>query len=117
MTSPASPTLSDIAVSRSEGLCVLTWSDGRVDKLTLTTLRVECPCATCRDVREKRAASPLVVISGPPPSAELLAVEPVGGYAIRFQWADGHSSGIYSYSFLRDLADQLGEDDADSPAD
>ena len=29
--------------------------------------------------------------------------EVVGGYAIQFFWADGHSTGIYSYELLRRL--------------
>ena len=29
--------------------------------------------------------------------------ELVGNYAIRIDWSDGHSSGIYSWAFLREL--------------
>ena len=29
-------------------------------------------------------------------------VKPVGRYAINFVWSDGHDSGIYSYTFLRE---------------
>jgi DUF971 family protein len=29
-------------------------------------------------------------------------VEPVGKYAIRFTWNDGHQHGIYSWEFLRE---------------
>jgi DUF971 family protein len=28
--------------------------------------------------------------------------EPVGKYAIKFHWNDGHELGIYSWQFLRD---------------
>ncbi len=37
-------------------------------------------------------------------SFELDRFEGVGGYAIQLFWADGHSSGIYSYSYLKKLA-------------
>lgn len=30
----------------------------------------------------------------------------VGGYAVRIYFSDGHSTGIYSYSILRQLAEQ-----------
>jgi DUF971 family protein len=30
-------------------------------------------------------------------------VSAVGGYAIQFNWADGHSYGIYNWDYLRDL--------------
>lgn len=33
------------------------------------------------------------------------ALEPVGNYAIRIVFDDGHDTGIYSWAFLRDLAD------------
>ena len=33
------------------------------------------------------------------------AIEPVGNYAIRIVFDDGHDTGIYSWAFLRDLAD------------
>ncbi len=32
------------------------------------------------------------------------AIEPVGNYAIRIVFDDGHDTGIYSWAFLRDLA-------------
>jgi DUF971 family protein len=31
--------------------------------------------------------------------------EPVGGYGLQFFWADGHSSGIYAFSYLQKLAE------------
>ena len=93
--------LVDVAVSRQQGLCTLNWSDGLTQSLALTDLRRQCPCATCND--QRGAANPLQVISGPLPSAELENLEPVGGYALRFHWADGHNSGIYSFRLLREL--------------
>jgi DUF971 family protein len=35
----------------------------------------------------------------------MLKFDLVGGYAIQLFWADGHSSGIYSFTYLRRLAD------------
>jgi DUF971 family protein len=35
------------------------------------------------------------------PSAEIAGAELVGNYAVRLQWSDGHSSGIYAFSSLR----------------
>ncbi|HEY4757240.1 MAG TPA: gamma-butyrobetaine hydroxylase-like domain-containing protein [Chthoniobacterales bacterium] len=37
-------------------------------------------------------------------SFELVGVDLVGGYALQPRWADGHSSGIYSFTYLRRLA-------------
>lgn len=95
--------LRDIAVSRSAETCTLTWSDGEVQSLSLETLRQLCPCATCSDARV--GGQPLSARFGAMPSSKLLNLENVGAYALRFHWADGHSAGIYSYDYLRNLSD------------
>jgi DUF971 family protein len=38
-----------------------------------------------------------------PDDLELRRVQLVGQYALQFEWADGHHTGIYSFEFLRDL--------------
>ncbi|NIT12675.1 MAG: DUF971 domain-containing protein, partial [Candidatus Dadabacteria bacterium] len=30
-------------------------------------------------------------------------IEPVGQYALRFYWSDRHSTGIYTFQFIREL--------------
>ncbi len=35
------------------------------------------------------------------PALKMLDVEPVGNYAIRINWSDGHNTGIYSYEHFR----------------
>ena len=40
------------------------------------------------------------------PDIKLEGMEPVGSYAVRLVWNDGHSSGLYSWENLRRLADQ-----------
>ena len=37
------------------------------------------------------------------PALKMLGVEPVGNYAIRINWSDGHNTGIYSYDHLRHI--------------
>jgi DUF971 family protein len=37
------------------------------------------------------------------PELKMLSVEPAGNYAIRINWGDGHSSGIYSYDHSRNI--------------
>jgi len=37
-------------------------------------------------------------------SFEIKRLMPVGGYAIQPAWGDGHSTGIYSFEYLRKLA-------------
>lgn len=35
----------------------------------------------------------------------LKAAEPIGNYAMRFTWADGHQEGIYTWEHLRSLCE------------
>ena len=37
------------------------------------------------------------------PVLKMLNVEPMGHYAIRIDWSDGHNTGIYSYDYLRKI--------------
>ncbi|MBX9600687.1 MAG: DUF971 domain-containing protein, partial [Bryobacteraceae bacterium] len=36
---------------------------------------------------------------------KMLSAEPVGEYAIRIQWSDGHNTGIYSWDVFRRICD------------
>ena len=82
------------------------WQDGHTCVYTLTYLRAMCPCAGCKIVRaERETHKPLLNIL-PGNYAEplhALAAELVGQYAMRIDWSDQHSSGIYSFEYLREI--------------
>lgn len=84
---------------------VITWTSGETTRHDYTSLRKFCPCANCTTERQKALQHKgLRIISSPnPPSLEprIAEVEPVGRYALKFDWDDGHSAGIYTYDFLR----------------
>jgi DUF971 family protein len=83
------------------------WSDGRSSSLAWDLLRSRCPSAGETVARESKAerGNPLAVLKAIP-SAELTDVRLTGRYAVALTWADGHSAGIYSWPFLRSLADE-----------
>lgn len=91
-----------LRVLRAQAVLVVTWQDGETSSFPLPWLRLHCPCATCRMLREeKRETSDLLELSAkPPPSAEVSDIAMVGGYAFRFTWRDGHNTGIYSFAWL-----------------
>ena len=93
----------DITVDRAAGTLRVAWLDGHNSVYPLRWLRANCPCATCREERRASALNTdeLKLFSGPLPSAEIVAAELVGNYAVRFTWADGHATGIYVFSALR----------------
>jgi DUF971 family protein len=84
----------------------IVWSDGRQRLYSIAQLRKACPCATCR---EKHAAAPPSLGTLPILSAaearplQIVAMRPVGNYAYGIAFSDDHSSGIYTFDYLRDL--------------
>ena len=80
---------------------LIDWSDGHHSVHTWQKLRVNCPCAGCRDVREK-PPDPFRILK-PAELAPLkpVAVTPIGQYAYKITWSDGHDTGIYSFESLR----------------
>lgn len=81
----------------------LAFDDGVECYLPLTLLRRACPCAACQG--EPDALGRVV---RPEPSIGddgfgLRKIDTVGGYALQLYWRDGHSTGIYTYDYLRRL--------------
>ena len=82
------------------------WDDKSESYIPLQTLRKACPCAGCKgevDVMGNLHIGLPQELS--PASFKLMQIKPVGGYGISPVWGDGHSSGIYSFDYLRRLAD------------
>src|SRR5262249_12276530 len=90
-------------LKKAEGLEV-TWGDGVVSFLPVRALRKYCPCAGCQGERDLlgRTLMPIVKTTYDGP-IEAVGAELVGNYAIRIDWSDGHSSGIYTFVYLREL--------------
>lgn len=104
-------TLSEIR--RLENGVALTWADGTQHRISSEKLRVECPCAGCREARgDSTHAKPLtgkksslrVISASKDEETKLKSLWAVGNYAVGIEWADGHSTGIYTYEYLRQLA-------------
>jgi len=82
------------------------WDDGQESFVPLAKLRAWCPCAGCRGETDimgnlyKGPDKPLTAAS-----VQLVRLAMVGGYAIQPHWADGHGSGIYSFDYLRRVAE------------
>jgi DUF971 family protein len=93
-----------IAISKSKGIKI-DWKDRHSSEYGIGYLRDKCPCATCTGAhgtppRQPEAASPFLMYKL---ALKMLSVEPVGNYAIRIHWSDGHSTGLYSWEHLRNV--------------
>ncbi len=83
------------------------WNDAAETVLTLDALRAQCPCAACSGEPDGLFEGTRRGSRNRPENASLLRIEAVGAYALRPVWADGHSTGIYSFDYLRNLPDNL----------
>ncbi len=96
-----------IAVSRSRRVLIIDWEDDHRSEYPLEGLRAACPCAECRGGHEGMGEPGSPELLSQPlregQSAELESLEMVGNYALQPVWSDGHSYGIYSWSYLRAL--------------
>ncbi len=81
---------------KGEGIVRITWDDGHVGEYAQEYLRGHCPCALCQGHGAQHRFNAV-------PGATLQEIRAVGNYAIEFRWRDGHSTGIYTYAFLRSL--------------
>lgn len=94
------PRIRCVEVKSPRGATVthIRWGDGHVGVYPHHVLRGYCPCAGCQG---HSGTISFIDCSGT--QLELEEIEPVGNYALRLQWFDGHGSGLYSYPYLRDL--------------
>lgn len=119
-----------VRVNKTDGTGVeIVWKDGHASQWTFAWLRAACPCATCVGEREAEGRAPGEQKPEPATSFPIFkpAVRPnnvhaVGRYAIGFDWNDGHTSGIYSWHYLRSVCNcgacraQLTDETSTSPA-
>lgn len=99
----------DLQLNVEKGQIVIEWMDGGRTLHSMSQLRRDCPCATCNTEREKIAkpGPSLRVISSSTPvvsEARIVEFSPVGRYALSFLFNDGHSTGIYTFDFLKRTA-------------
>ena len=88
-----------IDVAREDAVTI-TFHDGHVASFDLETLRRNCPCATCRGLRDRGEDA------WPRPESPMpLAVEDAslhGAWGLAIRWNDGHQTGIFPFELLRD---------------
>jgi len=75
------------------------WDDGHRSEYTHRYLRGSCRCAGCINEMSGRR---VVGYDQVDPNVEALDWMTVGRYALQFLWSDGHDTGIYPYTALRD---------------
>jgi DUF971 family protein len=77
------------------------WPGGTEATIPPARLRDLCPCAACVEEGTGRKILDAATI---PADIRPLGIEPIGNYAVRIRWSDGHDSGIYTWDNLRDAS-------------
>jgi DUF971 family protein len=86
----------------------ISWNDGKESYLNLRMLRGACPCAACGGEPDVLGNVARPGVSYTDKSFQLTSFDLVGGYALQPRWADGHNTGIYSFTYLRRLGEASG---------
>jgi DUF971 family protein len=91
--------------TQGDNQLVIDWSDGHLSVHSWQTLRKNCPCAGCREEREK-PPDPFRILK-PSELAPLrpVRIDPIGFYAYRIVWSDGHDAGLFTLENLRRLCE------------
>ncbi|GER05981.1 1-(5-phosphoribosyl)-5-((5-phosphoribosylamino) methylideneamino)imidazole-4-carboxamide isomerase [Iodidimonas muriae] len=89
----------DIVLKTAERRLDLRFDDGVTAHLPAHYLRVFSPSA---EVRGHGGAKPLAVLGKA--SVAITRIEPVGHYAVRLVFDDGHDSGLYRWDYLYELS-------------
>ena len=91
-----------IHADRAAGTLSIDWRDGHHTTYPAETLRWLCPCAYCRG----EAGLPGWLDSAPtltPDQLRLVDLALVGQYAVAPTWGDGHHTGFYPFTTLREM--------------
>ncbi len=91
----------------ADGALVIDWDNGTQSRLTPSTLRKACPCASCRekkkaDENKPKGLLPILKKEETLPLS-IVAMRPVGNYAYGISFSDGHSSGLFTIEHLSEL--------------
>ena len=91
----------EIKLRKRSRLLEVAFADGRRFELPFEYLRVNSPSA---ELRGHGAGETLLI--GGKQDVLVQAVEPIGHYAVRLLFDDGHNTGLYTWKYLYELGEQ-----------
>lgn len=98
------PWPTELKVDKDRRLLTVAFDDGASFALPAELLRVMSPSA------EVQGHNPEERVTVPGKKAvRILRIEPVGNYAARIVFDDGHDTGLYSWTYLRELGENKEE--------
>ncbi len=94
----------EIRLRKKSGVLTLLYPDERQFDLPFEYLRVHSPSA---EVRGHGAGQEVLQLGKE--AVSIIAVEPIGHYAVRLKFDDGHDTGIYTWQYLYELGTEQAE--------
>ncbi len=100
----STPFPTDLKLHQHSRKLEVSFDDGSVFELPCEYLRVYSPSAEVRGHGPDQA-----VLQVGKENVNITAIEPVGNYAVKLVFDDGHDSGLYSWSYLHELGSRRAE--------
>jgi DUF971 family protein len=97
----AEPWPTELKLDKEKRVLTVSFDDGTYFALPAELLRVLSPSAEVQGHSEDQR----VTVSGKR-NVGILRLEPVGNYAVRIVFDDGHDTGLFSWIYLRELGEQ-----------
>lgn len=99
---PHSPPIpEELCLQQSQRQLVVRFTDGCTFSLPCEYLRVYSPSAAVRGHGLGQA-----ILESQKANVNIVAIEPVGHYAVKLVFDDGHDSGLYTWDYLYELGEQ-----------
>jgi DUF971 family protein len=92
------PMATEIRLRRATRVLEVSFADGSRFELPFEYLRVHSPSA---EVKGHGAGEGVLVVGKE--NVGITAIEPVGQYAVKLVFDDGHDTGLYTWSYLHEL--------------
>jgi DUF971 family protein len=92
------PRPTEITLHQQSGVLDVTFDDGKRFSLPVEYLRVFSPSA---EVRGHGPGQEVLQVGKR--DVAIQSIDPVGVYAVKFVFSDGHDTGIYSWDYLHEL--------------
>ena len=96
----ADPWPTELRLDKDKRVLTATFEDGRSFALPAEFLRVLSPSAEVQGHSEAQR----VTVAGKK-NVGILRLEPVGNYAVRVVFDDGHDTGLFVWAYLRELGE------------
>ncbi|MGA9267847.1 MAG: DUF971 domain-containing protein [Rhodomicrobium sp.] len=92
------PLVSELRLNPQKSELAVTFTDGVAGRLSAEFLRVVSPSAEVQG----HSPSERKLVPGKR-NVTIRSIEPVGNYAVRLVFSDGHNTGLYSWHYLYEL--------------